>query len=86
MKLIQDKVLKKEVGKDYGKYLGTYFSARRQARADLFDDGVRVTAYVTYPTGLNPTNIDDPYDNELLDYAQKEGFADRFRFVHADYF
>jgi hypothetical protein len=46
---------------------------------------VRVTAYITYPTGLNPTNIDDPYYNELHDYAQKKGFADRFRLVYADY-
>jgi hypothetical protein len=85
MNLIQDKALKKEASPYYGKYLGTYFSARREARADLFDHGGRVTAYITYPTGLNPTNIEDPYDEELLDYAKKQGFEDRFRFVHADY-
>ena len=85
LQLIQDKALKKAVGTDYGKYLGTYFSARREARADLFDLGGRVTAYISYPTGLNPTNIEDPYVNELLDYAERQGFADRFRFVHADY-
>jgi hypothetical protein len=85
MKLIQDKALKKDVGNDYGKYLGTYFSARREARADLFDCGGRVTAYITYPTGLNPTSIEDRYVEDLLDYAQSQGFADRFRFVHADY-
>lgn len=85
MKLSQDQALKKEAGTQYGRYLGTYFSTRRQARADLFDDGIRVTAYITYPTGLNPTNIEDPYDDELLDYAKRQGFAARFRFVHADY-
>ena len=85
MQLIQDKALKKAVGNDYGKYLGTYFSARREARADLFDLGGRVTAYISYPTGLNPTNIEDRYMEPLLDYAESQGFADRFRIVHADY-
>jgi hypothetical protein len=32
MKLIQDEALKKDVGDDYGKYLGTYISARRSLR------------------------------------------------------
>ena len=85
VELVQDKALKKAVGSDYGKYLGTYFSARRQVRADLFDDGVRVTAYVSYPTGLNPTNIEDRYVSELREYTAGQGFASRFRFVHADY-
>ncbi|HZW32531.1 MAG TPA: hypothetical protein VFF52_17590 [Isosphaeraceae bacterium] len=85
MQLIQDKALKRAVGRDYGKYLGTYFSERREARADLFDLGGRVTAYISYPTGLNPTNIEDPYYDELLDYAESQGFANRFRIVYADY-
>jgi hypothetical protein len=85
MQLIQDRALKKAVGSDYGKYLGTYFSARRQVRADLFDDGVRVTAYLSYPTGLNPTNIEDRYVSELREYAASQGFADRFSFVYAEY-
>src|SRR5438105_4532724 len=81
MQLIQDKELEKAVGSDYGKYLGTFFSTRRQIRADLFDDGARVTAYLSYPTGLNPTNIEDRYVSELREYAASRGFADRFCFV-----
>ena len=58
--------------------------ARRQIRADLFDDGVRVTAYLSHPTGLNPTNIEDRYVSELREYAASQGFADRFSFIYAD--
>jgi hypothetical protein len=86
MQLTHEKEIEEDLSPFYGKYLGTYMSPRRQARAYLFDNGVRVTAYITYPTGLNPTNIEDPYYEELLDYAEKQGFADRFRFVYADYF
>jgi hypothetical protein len=85
IELIQDRALKKAVGREFGKYLGTFFSERRQARADLFDDGVHVTAYISYPTGLNPTNIEDRYVSVLRNYAECQGFADRFRLVHADY-
>jgi hypothetical protein len=85
MTLIQDQALKKAVGSDYGKYLGTFFSARGQVRADLFDDGLRVTAYISYPTGLNPTNIEDRYVSLLREHAASEGFSDRFRLVHSDY-
>jgi hypothetical protein len=85
MQLVQDKKLKKAVGRDYGEYLGTFFSARRQIRADLFDNGARVTAYISYPTGLNPTIVEDRYVDILDEYAQCEGFADRFRYVYADY-
>ena len=42
-------------------------------------------AYISYPTGLNPTNIEDRYDSELLNYAESQGFADRFQFIYADY-
>ena len=41
IQLIHDKELEEDVGPYYGKYLGTFFSARGQVRADLFDDGVR---------------------------------------------
>jgi hypothetical protein len=85
MQLVHDKELEEDLSPFYGKYLGTFFSARRQIRADLFDDGVRVTAYLSYPTGLNPTNIDDRYVSELREHAASEGFADRFSFVYADY-
>ncbi len=57
LELIQDKALKKAAGSDYGKYLGTFITERREARADLFDNGASVIAYISYPTGLNPTII-----------------------------
>jgi hypothetical protein len=85
MQLIQDKALKKAVGSDYGKYLGTFFSARGQVRADLFDEGSAVVAWISFPTGMNPTNVEDRYVSELRKYAESQGFADRFKFVHADY-
>ncbi len=85
IELVHDKALKKAAGSDFGKYLGTYFSERRQIRADLFERGGQVTAYISYPTGLNPTIIEDRYVSDLDEYAARHGFADRFRYVYAQY-
>jgi hypothetical protein len=85
MQLVQDRLLKKEVGSDYGRYLGSFLSVRGQVRADLFETGSRVIAYVSFPTGMNPTTVEDGYVSELRRYAESQGFADRFRFVHAEY-
>src|SRR5437868_6699374 len=85
LQLVHEQEIEEDLSPFYGKYLGTYFSARRQIRADLFDDGVRVTAYLSHPTGLNPTNIEDRYVSELREYAASQGFADRFSFIYADY-
>ncbi len=53
MQLVQDKELEEDAGDSYGEYLGTFFSARGQVRADLFDDGEEVIAYISFPTGLD---------------------------------
>lgn len=67
----------------YGKYLGTFLSARGQVRADLFDEGPQVVAHVSFPTGLNVGNVEDGYLIELRSYAKAHGFGDRFRLVYA---
>ena len=53
IQLIQDKEFEEDVGPYYGKYLGTFLSAHGQVRADLFDAGTEVIAYISFPTGLN---------------------------------
>jgi hypothetical protein len=83
MQLVQDKELEEDAGPYYGKYLGTFFSARGQVRADLFDDGEEVIAYISFPTGLDGTNVEDRYVSMLNEYAASQGFADRFQMVYA---
>ncbi len=81
IQLIQDKELEEDASPQFGKYLGTFLSARGQVRADLFDDSSRVTAYLSFPTGLSVSSVEDRYVNELHSYAESQGFAHRFRFV-----
>ncbi len=81
--LVQDKELEEDAGTYYGKYLGTFISARGQVRADLFDDGEEVIAYISFPTGLDGSNVEDRYVGILDEYAASQGFADRFRMIYA---
>jgi hypothetical protein len=51
--LTHDKEYEEDVGPYYGKYLGAFFSARGQVRADLFDADTEVNVYMSFPTGLD---------------------------------
>jgi hypothetical protein len=83
MQLAHDKELEKETSPAYGKYLGTFISAHGQVRADLFDDGFYVIAYISFPTGRDATNVEDRYVGILEEYAASQGFLDRFHMIHA---
>jgi hypothetical protein len=82
IQLIQDKEFEEDVGPYYGKYLGTFISAHGQVRADLFDAGKEVIAYISFPTGMSGSNVEDEYVSELYLYAKSKGFRDRFRMMY----
>jgi nitric oxide synthase oxygenase domain/subunit len=84
IQLIQDKDFEEDVGPYYGKYLGTFLSARGQIRADLFDEGSKVVAWISFPTGRNASNVEDRYVGVLNDYAVTHGFAERFNMVYTE--
>jgi hypothetical protein len=69
-------------GKLWGEYLTSYTSSRGEVRAELFRKGGQVTAYVSFPTGLDGIGVKDPYVTELRTYAREQGFADQFEFVY----
>ena len=58
MQLAHDKELEEGTSPAYGKYLGTFISAQGQVRAELFDNGLYVIAYVSFPTGRDTTNVE----------------------------
>jgi hypothetical protein len=41
-----------------------------------------VIAYISFPTGMNGSNVEDGYVNALYSYAQSKGFRDRFRIMY----
>jgi hypothetical protein len=84
IELIHDPIVEEDFGQIYGKYVGTFFSAGGQVRADLFDRIKDVVAYVSFPTGLYAGNVEDSYYNELEAYAKSHGFADRFRLLYVE--
>jgi hypothetical protein len=84
IELVYDQVVEEDFGHIYGKYLGTFFSAGGQVRADLFDRVRDVVAYVCFPTGLDAGNVEDRYVNELYSYAESHGFGDRFRLLYVE--
>ena len=66
----------------FGQYLTTFVSEPRgQVRADVFDQGKRVAAYVSFPTGLDGSTVTEPYVVALREYARKEGLVDRFQLI-----
>jgi hypothetical protein len=71
-----------DVGIDFGEYLTTFVSEPHgQVRADVFRQGKRVAAYVSFPTGIDATRVTEPYVSALWDYARKEGVADYFHLI-----
>jgi hypothetical protein len=77
LELVRDKELEEDAGTSYGRYLGTSVSERGQVRADLFDDGEEVIAYICFPTGLSGSTVEDRYVELLDEYAASHGLADR---------
>jgi hypothetical protein len=71
-----------EVGSVFGEYLTTFVSEPRgQVRADVFRQGKRVAAYVSFPTGIDASDVTEPYVRALREYARKEGVADHFQLI-----
>ena len=83
MPFLADQQLADEAERVFGDYLMTFTSRTGQVRADLFRVGREVRAHVSFPTGLNPTTVTDPYLSELWDYARELGVADQFRMVYS---
>ncbi len=84
IELVHVQEIEEDFGHIYGKYLGTFFSAGGQVRADLFDRVNDVVAYVSFPTWVDPGDVEDRYVNELRAYAKSRGFADRFRLLYVE--
>ena len=76
-----DEKLDRDVGKAFGEYITTFTSRGGQVRADLFRSGRVVVAHVSFPTGLDASNVTDPYVSELKNYAREHGIADNFKVI-----
>jgi hypothetical protein len=71
-----------EVESVFGEYLATFVSEPSgQIRADVFRKGRRVEAHVSFPTGIDASDVTEPYVSALWEYARKEGVADRFQLI-----
>jgi hypothetical protein len=76
-----DERLETDVRKAFGAYIMTFTSRSGQVRADLFRTGRVVVAHVSFPSGLDASNVSDPYVSELWNYAREQGIADNFKVV-----
>lgn len=79
-----DQQLAEGAAKEFGSYLTTFVSERGHVRADFFRRGKGVTAYVSFPTGLDAGSAGDPYYSNLWNYAREQGFPDQFRVVYIE--
>jgi hypothetical protein len=80
-----DERLAAETWKGLGDYLTTFTSKGGQVRADIYRRGRLVEAHVWFPTGLDSTQVTDPYISELENYAREHGVKDVFRVYLADF-
>jgi hypothetical protein len=78
-----DTELADDVGAMFGEYLATYESETGQVRADVFREGERLKAHVSFPTGLKPYEVTDRYNSELWNYARNSGFEDRIDLIYS---
>jgi len=76
-----DESLARDVRKTFGEYITTFTSRGGQVRADFFRTGRVVVAHVAFPTGLDASNVTDPYVSELWNYARERGIADNFKVI-----
>lgn len=76
-----DDRLATDVRKAFGEYITTFTSRGGQVRADLFREGRVFVAHVSFPTGLDASDVTDPYVSELWNYAREQGIADNFKMV-----
>jgi hypothetical protein len=82
MPFLRDENYAAEVGNVFGEYLTTFVSEPRgQVRADIFREGRRVVAHVSFPTGIVASGVTEPYVNALWEYARQQGIADQFQLV-----
>ena len=66
----------------FGEYITTFTSRGGQVvRADLFRTGRVVVAHVSFPTGLDASDVTDPYVSELWNYAREQGIAGNFKVI-----
>ena len=81
MPFLNDTQFARAVKDSYGEYVETFESDRHQVRADVFKQGGWLVAHVSFPTGLDINRAEDNYLNELHSYADKKGFAGKFRLI-----
>jgi hypothetical protein len=58
----------------YGSYIVSFESERRQVRADLFDYGGRLSAYLEWDEGYDESNVADPWISLIRDEALRRGY------------
>jgi len=73
-----------EVGNVYGEYLITFISEPRgEVRADIFRRGSRVDARLSFPTGIDASEVKESYVTDLEEYAKEKGFLDRLHLIYS---
>ena len=82
MPFARDEKIAAEFDGIFGEYLTTYLSEPTgQIRADIFRNGKRVEAHVQHPYGVRASDATELYAGALMEYARKEGVADRFQLI-----
>lgn len=71
--LRDDPVMRADLNRNFGQYLGTFDSANCQVRADLFKRGAHVYAYISFGQGFSMDNITDSWVGSLVDTAERLG-------------
>jgi hypothetical protein len=84
MMIDRDEKFASHVQSFFGEYMGTFTSANRQVRADLFKEGEVLVAHVSYFPGFNSENISDSYFGPIREIAKERGFETKLRIVHSD--
>ena len=78
----RDEKVGAEFERVFGEYLTTFISEPLgEVRADVFRNGKRVEAHVSFSTGVLASNVNERYVSPLWDYARQEGVADSFHLI-----
>jgi hypothetical protein len=77
-----DSFIAENAGPARGQYLTTFDSANLQVRADFFRNGKQLTAYVSFPTGLNAGQAFHQFYDQIHHYAESIGYSEPFRVVY----
>lgn len=79
-----DQAIKEKAEPYFGAYKTTFLSENGQVRADLFEQGGTLKAYIAFESGYDLDNVTDLWISRIEDWADDNGYAGRLQIAYGE--